>query len=92
MEELQGSKRYGRDIESDNNRYVHFIFNPNQPIKMTPFTKKFLRYIDGSMVEKEQQDQEAFNSYLERLKDGQLEEGETNPIKFGINPFFELEL
>lgn len=30
--------------------------------------------------------------YLERLKNEQLEEGETNPIKFGINPFFELEL
>jgi len=28
---------------------------------MTPFTKKFLRLIDGSLAKKEQQEQEAFN-------------------------------
>lgn len=59
---------------------------------MTPFTRKFVSYLDGQLEELEAQDKEAFESYLERLADEQLEEGETNPIKYPDSKFFELEL
>jgi hypothetical protein len=39
-----------RAIESKDRRIVHFIFNPNQPVNMTPFTKKFVRYLDGTLA------------------------------------------
>jgi hypothetical protein len=46
----------GRTIESNNRRIVHFMFNPGQPVKMTPFTKKFTRYLEGKYQEMEAQD------------------------------------
>ena len=63
-----------------------------QPCKITPFTRKFVSYLDGSIEELEAQDREAFESYLDRLAEEQLEEGETMPIQFVDNKFFELEL
>lgn len=92
MKEKQAMREQGRAIESSNRRIVHFIFNPLQPCKMTPFTRKFVSYLDGSFEELEAQDREAFESYLDRLAEEQLEEGETNPIQFPDNKFFELEL
>lgn len=58
MENKQLATRSKRAIESENDRQVHLIFNPNQPIQMTPFTKKFMRYLDGTLVEKEAQEAE----------------------------------
>ena len=92
MENKQLATRSKRAIESENDRQVHLIFNPNQPIQMTPFTKKFMRYLDGTLVEKEAQEAEQFDIYLEKLQEEQLEEGETNPIKYSRNPLWELEL
>jgi hypothetical protein len=92
MKEKQAMREQGRAIESSNRRIVHFIFNPLQPCKMTPFTRKFVSYLDGSFEELEAQDREAFESYLDRLAEEQLEEGETNPIQYPDNKFFELEL
>jgi hypothetical protein len=34
-----------RRIESESQRTVHFIFNPNVPSKITPFTRKYKRLL-----------------------------------------------
>ena len=34
-------------IESADRRIVHFIFNPGQPSKMSPFTRKFIKLCEG---------------------------------------------
>jgi len=48
-------------IESADRRIVHFIFNPGQPSKMSPFTRKFTKLCEGPEVleefEKEQNEQ-----------------------------------
>ena len=92
MKEKQVMREHCRAIESSDRRIVHFTFNPMQPVKQTPFTRKFVKYLEGTLEDLEAQDKEAFDNYLDRLADEQLEEGETNPIKFQDNNFFELEL
>ena len=68
------------------------MFNPCQPCQVTPFTRKLNWYLQGSFEEKEAQDKEQFEGYIERILQEQLEEGETNPISYGSNTYFELEL
>lgn len=38
-----------RRIESTNERTVHFILNPNVPCKITPFTRKYKRLVEGTL-------------------------------------------
>ena len=59
---------------------------------MTPFTKRMLCYLKGNLDETLAQDNELLESYIERLLEERLEEGETSPIKFEDNCFFEMEL
>jgi hypothetical protein len=40
-----------RRIESVNERTVHFLFNPNVPCKITPFTRKYKRFLEGNLKE-----------------------------------------
>jgi hypothetical protein len=39
-----------RRIESTSQRTVHFIFNPNVPCKITPFTRKYKRLLQGTNI------------------------------------------
>lgn len=59
---------------------------------MTPFTKKFVRYLDGTLQQLEAKEQEDFEIYLDKLAEEQLEDGEENPIQYPPTKFFELEL
>ena len=56
----QTRREKSRLIESADRRIVHFIFNPGQPCKMSPFTRKFLKLCEGPEIleefEKEQSD------------------------------------
>lgn len=79
-------------IESSHCRLVHLLFNPGQACPMTPFTKRMLCYLNGNLDETLAQDNELLESYIERLLEERLEEGETSPIKFEDNCFFEMEL
>jgi hypothetical protein len=44
------------------------------------------------MTELEKQESEQLTAYIERLTEGELEEGEKNPIVYGDMPFFHCEL
>lgn len=92
MKAKKEMRSQGRAIESTNRRIVHFMFNPGHACKITPFTRKFISYLNRSLDAQEASDKELFESYIERLVEERLEEGETNPIKYGPNKFFELEL
>ena len=81
-----------RLIESNDRRVVHFIFNPMQPIPISPFARKFNLLMDGLLDQQEAEDAEKFDSYIDRIGDDALEEGETHPIKYETSPFFELGL
>lgn len=59
---------------------------------MTPFTRKFVSYLNKNLEEQEATDKELFDGYIDRIIEERLEEGETNPIKYPVNKFFELEL
>lgn len=76
-----------RLIESTNKRIVHFIFNTNQSLPITPFSRKVNQMLDGDLQRCEAEDRDKFDSYLERIIDDALEEGETNPIKYLKNNF-----
>lgn len=38
-----------RRIESESERSVHYLFNPNVSCKITPFTRKYKRLLDGTL-------------------------------------------
>jgi hypothetical protein len=46
------------------------------PCKITPFARKFMRLMDGSLEEFEREESEKFQSYIERLENQELEENE----------------
>lgn len=51
-----------------------------------------MRLLDGTLEEFENEEREKFNSYVERLENEELEEGEKNPIIYEDMPFFTCEL
>ena len=55
-------------IESTERRTVHFLFNPRVPVKITPFTRKYIRMLDGSLEEFQKEEKEKFKGYIERLE------------------------
>lgn len=57
-----------RQIESKERRTVHFLFNTNMPCKISPFARKYLRLIEGNLDEFEREENERFQSYVERLE------------------------
>ena len=71
---------------------MHFLFNTGVPSVVTPFTRKYLRLIDGSLKEFEDEEREKYAVYIEKLEKEDLEESETNPIKYEDMPFFTCEL
>jgi hypothetical protein len=81
-----------RRIESENERHVHYIFNPNVPCKITPFTRKYNRLLDGSLAEFETQEKEAFASYIHSMENEALNEEDKYPIVYENIPYFTLEL
>ena len=81
-----------RQIESKEKRTVHFLFNPDVPVKITPFARKYVKLLDGTLEEFENEEREKFAGYVEKLENEELDEGETNPIVYDIMPFFTCEL
>lgn len=49
-----------RQIESNERRTIHFLFNPGTPSKITSFTRKYVRLLDGSLEEFEREENEKF--------------------------------
>jgi len=47
MVSKQSRREKSRLIESSDRRIVHFIFNPGQPVKISPFTRKFVKMMKG---------------------------------------------
>lgn len=80
MRQKKEMRTQARAIESNNRRIVHFMFNPGQPCKMTPFTRKFVSYLNKNLEEQEANDREMFDGYIDKIIEERLEEGETNPI------------
>lgn len=81
-----------RAIESKDKRVVHFLFNTGLPTKISPFARKYSKFMDGSLAAFEAAEREQFAGYAERLASEQLEEGETNPVVYGEMPFFHCDL
>jgi len=40
-----------RQIESVKHRTVHFIYDPQVPVKITPFSRKYVKMLDGTLEE-----------------------------------------
>ena len=70
----QTRREKSRLIESADRRIVHFIFNPSQPdedkggnpVKQSPFTRKFTQLLEGPEVLEafEKQEAEKFEEYI----------------------------
>lgn len=86
-------------IESKQMRTVHFIFDHGQKTKVTPFTRKYLRLLDGSLKQFEENEKESFDNYIQSIEQESIEGGNEewnvlrhNPIIFESSPFFSFEL
>lgn len=91
MISTQKRREKSRLIESNDRRIVHCIFNPGQSTKISPFTRKFVKIIEGAeeLAEFDRQEAEAFDAYIESIT---REEEAIDPVVYGLNPFYELEL
>jgi hypothetical protein len=81
-----------RVIESTNKRIVHFIFNPHQRVKQTPFIKKLTLMLSGDLEQHEVEEHEKFEAYIEKFIEETLEDGEHNPVTFETNEYYDLAL
>ena len=57
---------------------VHFIFNTGLPTKVSPFARKYAKFLDGTLAEFEAAEKEKFAAYAQRLASEELEEGEAD--------------
>ena len=71
---------------------MHFIFNPGQPGKISPFTRKFQMFMEGAekLEEFERSEAEEFDKYIQAITDEN--DDAVDPVVYGPNPFYELEL
>ena len=92
MQAKQQRREKSRLIESADRRIVHFIFNPGQTSKVSAFTRKFIKLMQGrqELEEFEAKEAEAFDQYIEAIT--KEEDDAADPVVFGPNPFYELEL
>lgn len=83
-----------RQIESTSARTIHYLFNPKVPCKITPFARKYLRLLDGSLNDFENEEREKFGQYIEAMENETLpeEEAGNHPIVYDFTPFFTCEL
>ena len=88
-----------RQIESKSTRCVHFIFDHGQKSKITPFTRKYLRFLENSLKQFEDEEAERFSAYIQSIENESIEGGNDewnvllrNPVKFGDSPFSCFEI
>ena len=88
-----------REIESDNKRTVQFLFDPQVKTKIAPFTRKYLRFIEGNLTQFENEEREKFENYIQAIEGESIEGGNDeynvlkyNPIVFENMPMFHFEL
>jgi hypothetical protein len=62
------------------------------PSKISPFARKYHRFLDESLAEFEEEEKDKFDGYIQRLMDETTEEGEGNPIVYEDMPYFHFEL
>jgi len=55
---------------------VHFLFGTGLPTKVSPFARKYAKFLDGSLADFEAGEKEKFAAYAQRLASEELEEGE----------------
>ena len=80
-------------------RTVHFLFDPKCKVKVTPFTRKYMRILDGSLAGFEAEEKAKFDAYIESIENETLEGGndeynvmKSNPIVFENMPLYQFEL
>ena len=80
-----------RQIESKDKRVVHFLFNPNVSVPMTPFAKSYKLMREGTLNETIAAEKAAFEEYITKLTE-EVDEPLVNPIKFDDSEFFSCQL
>ena len=60
MNIVRQKKEKVRMIESKDKRIIHFLFNPKVPVQETNFSRKYIKLLDGSMDEFENEEKEKF--------------------------------
>ena len=62
------------------------------PSKITPFTRKYVKLLDGTLTDFETEEREKFTAYIEALENETLQDDEVNPVIYDDMPFFTCEL
>ena len=53
-----------RAIESKDRRVVHFLFTTNLPTKISPFARKYQKFLNGTLERDEADEKEKFGQYV----------------------------
>lgn len=75
------------------------MFDPKVKVKIAPFTRKYLRFIEGNLGQFENDEKEKFENYIQAIEGESIEGGNDeynvlkyNPIVFENMPLFHFEL
>jgi hypothetical protein len=79
-------------IESKDKRIVHFMFNPNVPVTISPFARKYKRFLDGTLSDFTANEKQAFEAYIQKMIGEELEEGDKNPVVYEDMPYHNFSL
>lgn len=86
-------------IESTSSRTVHFVFDHGFRPRVSPFSRKYQRFLEGSLGQFEAEEAERFAEYIQNIEAEALEGGNAewnvlrhNPVVFGESPFFSFDL
>ena len=66
--------------------------DPGVPYHISPFGRKYLKELDGTLEEVEAVEKTAWEEYIDKYERDALEEGEQNPILFEDNPLFTFDM
>jgi len=75
------------------------LFDPKVKVRIAPFTRKYLRFIEGNLTQFENEEREKFEQYVQAIESESIEGGNDehnvlkyNPIVFENMPLFHFEL
>lgn len=66
---------------------MHFLFNPNVSVPLTPFGKSYKLMREGTLEETLATEKAAFEEYVTKLTE-EADEPLVNPIKYDDSDFF----
>lgn len=78
-------KKKVRMIENKHQRIINFLFVNPFPVKLNEFSNRFRKLIDNKLDKYLEETEASINSYIEKIRNDELEDDENEPIQYPIS-------